>query len=233
MSLFALHSLFKISTLQASSDIALVPTLESTDLIDTVQWTVGCVDRLQSTVSIIVDPLSFSIQSHPRVSTDKGWLTDNILSLLSNAVKFAEKEVHLSVTVEEQRKGESTRIQKYSKIEPTLQIIKVCVMDDGPNIPEERKDSLFTPSIQYKRMEGGAGLGLYCLSKRIEALGGSCGVKDRADGISGSCFWFSFPYVLSESARILSSEHLLLTSRPSVQKSVLIVDDAVVVQKVL
>ena len=37
-------------------------------------------------------------------------------------------------------------------------------------------------------------LGLYSLSKRIEALGGSIGISDRTDGHQGSKFWFSFPY---------------------------------------
>lgn len=37
-------------------------------------------------------------------------------------------------------------------------------------------------------------MGLYCLSKRLESLGGSCGVDDREDGERGSCFWFCIPY---------------------------------------
>ena len=41
---------------------------------------------------------------------------------------------------------------------------------------------------------GGTGLGLFSLRKRIEALGGNCGIKDRDDKGEGSCFWFSFPY---------------------------------------
>ena len=38
------------------------------------------------------------------------------------------------------------------------------------------------------------GLGLYSLYKRVEALGGDCGVMGRSDGHPGSAFWFSFPY---------------------------------------
>ena len=47
---------------------------------------------------------------------------------------------------------------------------------------------------QAQRRTGGTGLGLYALSKRLESLGGNCGVKDRADGASGSCFWVSIPF---------------------------------------
>ena len=43
-------------------------------------------------------------------------------------------------------------------------------------------------------MAGGTGLGLYSLSRRIEALGGQYGVHGRKDGKQGSAFWLSFPY---------------------------------------
>jgi len=43
-------------------------------------------------------------------------------------------------------------------------------------------------------MAGGTGIGLYSLSKRIEALNGSYGVGGRKDGHPGSVFWFAVPY---------------------------------------
>jgi hypothetical protein len=43
-------------------------------------------------------------------------------------------------------------------------------------------------------MTGGTGIGLFSLSKRIEALLGSYGVGERLDGLPGTVFWFSFPY---------------------------------------
>ena len=42
--------------------------------------------------------------------------------------------------------------------------------------------------------ESGTGLGLYSLLKRMEALKGSCGMRQRSDGKEGSVFWFCFPY---------------------------------------
>jgi CheY-like chemotaxis protein len=52
---------------------------------------------------------------------------------------------------------------------------------------------------QAQQHSGGTGLGLYALSKRMESLGGQCGVEARADGASGSCFWISIPYRPDES----------------------------------
>ena len=43
---------------------------------------------------------------------------------------------------------------------------------------------------------GGSGLGLFCLSRRCQALGGSCGVKDRYESVgSGAIFWFEIPFI--------------------------------------
>ena len=43
-------------------------------------------------------------------------------------------------------------------------------------------------------MTGGTGIGLFSLSKRIEALKGSYGVGERTDEHPGTVFWFAFPY---------------------------------------
>ena len=53
--------------------------------------------------------------------------------------------------------------------------------------------------FQAQRRTGGTGLGLYSLSKRMESLGGNCGVADRSDGASGSCFWITIPFKPDES----------------------------------
>jgi CheY-like chemotaxis protein len=61
---------------------------------------------------------------------------------------------------------------------------------------------LFQPHKATDRREGGTGLGLYSILKRVEALGGSCGVKSRRDGTKGSRFWFSFPYEPCQSSSL-------------------------------
>jgi CheY-like chemotaxis protein len=40
----------------------------------------------------------------------------------------------------------------------------------------------------------GKSLGLYILKKRVQVLGGSCGVDIRTDGQTGSIYWFTIPY---------------------------------------
>eukprot|EP01034_Spumella_vulgaris_P001196 gene1196-biopygen1089 len=54
--------------------------------------------------------------------------------------------------------------------------------------------SLFTPFRQAQRLAGGTGLGLFSLSRRVDAIGGRYGVMKRPDGKQGSVFWFEIPY---------------------------------------
>jgi hypothetical protein len=52
--------------------------------------------------------------------------------------------------------------------------------------------ALLLSSLQAQRFAGGTGLGLYSLAKRIDALGGKYGVRDRDDGQSGLLLVSSF-----------------------------------------
>lgn len=92
-------------------------------------------------------------------------------------------------------------------------MLKFSVSDSGRRLTEEEKHNLFEPVQQRQRLTGGAGLGLYSLAKRVEALGGKYGidVRDVADvkvgsssssvnsGVmrlpnTGNTFWFAIPY---------------------------------------
>ncbi|CAE7412855.1 dhkJ [Symbiodinium microadriaticum] len=168
---------------KTSSGVELKPNIESVDIPEILEWTVNCMRRLQDHVPIVLDPFPAGMGS--RVFTDRGWLIDNMLCLLSNAVKYTmQGEVHVFVAIEDRPFPLGS--QKW---------LKVTVMDTGIGIPSERKSALFQPFSQAQRMAGGTGLGLYSLSKRMNALGGDCGVCDRGDGTEGSCFWFCFHYI--------------------------------------
>jgi CheY-like chemotaxis protein len=80
------------------------------------------------------------------------------------------------------------------ELEITSEVLMFEIMDQGIGMSEEAMQSLFNPFQQTQKLAGGTGLGLYSLSKRIEALKGQYGVKKREDGLQGSVFWFSIPY---------------------------------------
>ncbi len=90
-------------------------------------------------------------------------------------------------------------------------------------------------------------MGLFSLSKRIEALGGRYGVKDRdADSkyVSGCNIWFTFPFsavvaTIHSRANILnaqigisfSAEAKQTSPIPQSELNLLVVDDSLIIQK--
>jgi signal transduction histidine kinase/CheY-like chemotaxis protein len=83
-------------------------------------------------------------------------------------------------------------------------LVRIEVEDSGIGTRPDERPGLFLPFKQAQRRVGGTGLGLYSLAKRVEALGGSCGVTDRRDGGPGSLFWFNFPYRPDESVGLVT-----------------------------
>jgi CheY-like chemotaxis protein len=80
-----------------SHKIPLLPTLATVNLVETVTATISCVNDLQRrvTVELIVDP---SV-TNDHIITDRQWLQDNLLCLVSNAVKFSGEGTLTTVKV--------------------------------------------------------------------------------------------------------------------------------------
>jgi CheY-like chemotaxis protein len=196
--------------------------------------------NIQNRVSIQLLPLQSVICSF--IVTDKQWLQENILCLLSNAAKYSsDGEVTVKVSLrlkanpfescrkDKHRDGmgshgsggsgqprsrdssQNSSMYRQAK-EKLLRSVRDAlslrghdmqkrgyllfeVEDNGIGMSEETMHSLFSPFKQAQRLAGGTGLGLYSLSKRIEALGGDYGVRGRRDGKQGCLFWFTFPYL--------------------------------------
>ncbi len=64
---------------------------------------------------------------------------------------------------------------------PIRRCIRFMVVDHGPGIAEEFLADLFKEPAQTARLTGGTGLGLYSLAKRVETMGGQCGVSNLYD----------------------------------------------------
>jgi hypothetical protein len=205
---------------RGSGGLALIPKFETVNLKDTIQLPLRCMATLQQKFQIQSESVSDTVCSH--VITDKQWLQENLLCLLSNAVKFShEGEITLRVALEgkEDRSRTDSEIEDevvvfpreddvgssfeekgkdQSKTTTTLDasegFLVFEVSDHGIGMTEEEMQSLFNPFKQNQKLGGGTGLGLYCLAKRIEALKGHYGVHQRDDGERGSVFWFSIPF---------------------------------------
>ena len=77
------------------------------------------------------------------------------------------------------------------------QHLLVEVEDSGEGLSLEERAKLFQPFCMGVDQDNGssAGLGLFSLARRVDALHGRYGMRSRSDGQQGSCFWFSFPYL--------------------------------------
>ncbi len=194
---------------KASKGMKLVPKYETVDLREALQFPIECMSNIQERIGIKLEAMSETICSH--IITDKQWLQENLLCLLSNAVKYSTEGVvtingtltQVMIESEESKEesGHQTLSLVQNKVAPlrtATQNLQECLLfeieDTGIGVSEEAMKNLFNPFKQAQRLAGGTGLGLYSLAKRMEALKGSYGVMKRRDGKQGSLFWFALPY---------------------------------------
>jgi CheY-like chemotaxis protein/signal transduction histidine kinase len=248
-----------------SHEIPLVPTMESVHLIDTLIAPISCVQDLQNRIHIDVEPMDKNISEF--IMTDRQWLQDNILCLVSNAVKFSmrgttvvralltsasvsssssglilpcdtksvecagdeEKDIFHDLERGIFRTGSddhlSTQMIRFEVEDQGVGIIKSMETRQKLNLDELSSDLLTAavfsePNIAGKKAAGnvgGSGLGLFCLSKRVEALGGFYGVEEKKSNAlttatsSGTLFWFTIPY---------SPDYGKLKPAPSIRSSI-------------
>lgn len=114
---------------------------------------------------------------------DKQRLSQVLVNLLTNAVKYSLPKSPITVTL--QRNGNTA----------TLSII-----DLGRGIPPEKLDCIFERFTQVEHSDatdkGGYGLGLAICKEIVQSHGGEIGVRSEVG--KGSTFWFSLPLTVSQ-----------------------------------
>ena len=152
---------------------------------------------------------------------DQGRVTQVLLNLLGNAVKFTDKgSVDLSVS----------RIRPIEGVSPAM--LRFAITDTGTGITRAMADRLFEP---FERGEGwkshkgsGTGLGL-AISKRLVGLMGGVIGADGEPGL-GSVFWFELPLREAEAAPVPAPA---VSDAPSSQRiEILVAEDSVTSQLV-
>jgi signal transduction histidine kinase len=106
------------------------------------------------------------------VHADPGLLAHAIRNLVVNGLQAAAPEG--SVTIE---------------AEPDGGMVLITVSDDGPGIPEERREHIFDPLFTTK--PSGSGLGLTIVQRVAEAHGATVEVRNRPEG--GAVFALRWP----------------------------------------
>jgi signal transduction histidine kinase len=84
--------------MKASNNILLFPALETFDLGATISVAVTCIKHIQSDRLVVVHPFDEKLCVH--LVSDKHWLVENMLCLLSNALKYSDKgQVDVNIEV--------------------------------------------------------------------------------------------------------------------------------------
>ena len=159
-----------------------------------------------------------------QVLTDKLRLTQILLNICGNAVKFTEKG---SVTM---------RVEPVSQSSGSVQNIRFTITDTGIGIPKEKTGKIFDRFVQASesttREFGGTGLGLSIAKSLVSLLNGSLSLESTVG--KGTQFILEFPFeVIEVPLQPLPHEY-----RPTVQikpesLKILAAEDNILNQKLL
>jgi len=125
--------------------------------------------------------LQVQVRADPaRVLGDPGQLTRAVANLAENAARFARQQVLLTGTIAGDR-------------------AVVCVEDDGPGIPEDRRQEVFDRFVRLDehraRDDGGTGLGLAIVREIVQRHGGEVELHDS--DLGGAQVVMRFPLASS------------------------------------
>jgi PAS domain S-box-containing protein len=156
---------------------ALSVELQPTDLADLARRAIESLEGMARPAGVRLELLGD--EAATPVLADASRLTQVLLNLMSNAVKYSPP--HGRVRVEIAHAGERCRL---------------TVRDDGPGVPAEFVPRLFLPFEQARdpahRKQGGTGLGLAISRALMELMHGAIGVEPPARG-RGAAFWIELP----------------------------------------
>jgi len=142
----------------------------------------GCIESVASTMRPLAEEKGLKVvtsveEDLPTCRVDEGRMTQVLLNLAGNAVKFTKQgEVEIGVRKEEER-------------------LFLWVRDTGIGIPSEKLEEIFTEFSQadtsITRNTEGTGLGLSISKRIVEMHGGEIGVESEVG--KGSTFWLRIP----------------------------------------
>ncbi len=126
-------------------------------------------DHQHDGARIHFDPVAPVVQSVPRDT-----LKRILHNLLENAIRYGGQNP-VTVQLQQEGKGQST----------------ICVLDQGPGIPEEEREAVFRPFYRLENSRshttGGSGLGLAIVQQLCIAQGWKITLQSRHEGGTAAC----------------------------------------------
>ncbi len=158
------------------------------EIVEWVQSIVGGYSqrtaRANVELSVTVNP-----QGQTRhIRAVKGMFVQILENLLSNSLYWIVQEPKFDPSARARRAGQDFAGRIEVIVEPDVS--RITVTDDGPGIPEDRRELVFEPFYTTKRQKEGRGLGLYISREIAEYHGGSLLLgKANKDGIINSAIF--------------------------------------------
>lgn len=160
--------------------------MEQAPLRRAIDTSIGAVEALAKKQKITI---SNSIDNNLEAYIDSERITQVVVNLLSNALKFSPNSSTISISakaVDSSKQNEKSGLQQEG-------MLRVEITDQGRGIPADKAASIFERFSQVKNEDGrsnrGSGLGLAICKAIIEQHGGEIGVES-VEG-KGSTFWFT------------------------------------------
>lgn len=157
-----------------------VLSVETVSLQEVVTRSIECIQPIASTKGVTVE----NLVCDEKILADPEKLSQALVNLLSNSIKFSLKNQTVRVT---------------SNAEPQSDTITVSITDQGQGIPAELQSRIFE-RFESSKDEGrnatGTGLGLPVSKAIIEQHGGMIGFDSEEN--KGSRFWISIPCAPAE-----------------------------------
>lgn len=169
-----IDELLTFSELEANP--AEAPKSHAIQRTDVKALVLGVINIVRDTYQAKKQVFEVSIQEElPPVMVDPSKLSEVLLQLLSNAIKFTPEQGHVRILVMEQ----------YEKLH-------LLISDTGPGIPEDIQSLIFDPFYQKEnyliREKGGLGLGLTLVQRLCHAMGAILEMSTELTGYSGTNF---------------------------------------------
>ena len=146
------------------------------------------IEELSQQISNKSINLTNKIPENIFVNADKNMILIILRNLISNAIKFTEKNGRIEIGCENMLETRHALSQQNT-------LIEIYVKDTGVGITKEKQEELFdiTKNTITKGTdnEAGTGLGLIICKEFIEKHGGKIRVESETG--KGSIFWFSIP----------------------------------------
>jgi signal transduction histidine kinase len=196
--------------MRASNNIPLIPSMTTFDLKGAIDISFACINQIQTSRFIVIHAYNSKFCSH--ITSDKHWLSENILCLLSNATKFSDSgtiDVRRQIVALDDSKAESSRhATSHTGRRTPIRSFTIFESDDISKANLQKFDHYNRPKdgalILVFVEDSGIGVSSDCLnclflpSKQTDRASGGVGLglyslSKRAEALGGVC-WIDFTH---------------------------------------